>query len=128
MSNRPAIQSNFSGSSYLHTTLRSLLCYIRNSITARNESRVARRAFIKTFSLSDRMLDDICVTREEIEWAASLPIRVDAAEALAARARTRWAAESASQSQNGFRPVHGAHSQGLLGTATPGISARDVCP
>ncbi|MGI9503925.1 MAG: hypothetical protein ACR2RE_12825 [Geminicoccaceae bacterium] len=39
--------------------------------------------------LDDHMLDDIGVTREELEWAISLPLRVNAALALHDRARRR---------------------------------------
>ena len=39
--------------------------------------------------LDDRMLDDIGVTREELEWAIGLPLRVNATLVLHARARRR---------------------------------------
>ena len=36
--------------------------------------RVRRQAFLNTRRLDDRMLADIGVTREEVEWAAGLPL------------------------------------------------------
>lgn len=39
--------------------------------------------------LDDHMLDDIGITREELEWAIRLPLRVNAALALHDRARRR---------------------------------------
>lgn len=39
--------------------------------------------------LDDQLLDDIGVTREELEWAIRLPLRVNAALALHDRARER---------------------------------------
>jgi uncharacterized protein YjiS (DUF1127 family) len=54
-----------------------------------HDNRVTRRAFMNTFRLDDKMLDDIGVTREELDWAASRPLRVNASHALYARARAR---------------------------------------
>ena len=39
--------------------------------------------------LDDHMLDDIGVTREELEWAIGLPLRINAAIALQERAHRR---------------------------------------
>ncbi len=39
--------------------------------------------------LDERMLDDIGVAREELEWAFKLPLRTNAALALQARAKAR---------------------------------------
>lgn len=44
--------------------------------------------------LDDHMLDDVGVTREELEWAIRLPLRVNAALALHDRARRRRGAEA----------------------------------
>lgn len=44
-------------------------------------------------SLDDHMLDDIGVTRDELQWAIGLPFRVNAALALHERARRRRLAE-----------------------------------
>ncbi|WP_309664959.1 DUF1127 domain-containing protein [Tabrizicola sp.] len=107
MSTEPAIKRNSSQVPFLQTTLGSLFSRVRGTMTARYEDRIARKAFIKTFSLSDRMLDDIGVTREEVEWAACLPIQVDAADALSERARTRLAAGSADHLQDVPNPKSG---------------------
>lgn len=39
--------------------------------------------------LDDHMLDDVGITRDELEWAIRLPLRVNAALALHERARRR---------------------------------------
>ena len=44
--------------------------------------RDARDAFAAVTRLDDRMLDDIGHSRAEVEWAAGLPLNVDAARAL----------------------------------------------
>ena len=44
--------------------------------------------------LDDYMLDDIGVTREELEWAIRLPLRINAALALHDRARRRRVAKA----------------------------------
>ncbi len=61
----------------------------------RRELREARAAFMHTVYLDHRLLDDMGVTREEVLWAASLPLEVNAALALRERAAERRAAEAA---------------------------------
>ena len=73
----------------LWTAIRTLMFRAHGALTTRHENRVTRRAFMNTFRLDDKMLDDIGITREELEWAASLPLRVNASHALYARARKR---------------------------------------
>lgn len=48
-----------------------------------------RAAFMNLVHQDDRILDDIGVTREEVLWAASLPVRINAALALHERAQMR---------------------------------------
>lgn len=55
----------------------------------------ARAAFMHTIRLDDRILDDMGVTREEVLWAASLPLEDNAALALRARAAKRRTAQAA---------------------------------
>lgn len=55
----------------------------------RKSQRDARDAFMRSLRLDDKILDDIGVTREEVEWAAGLPLEVNASSALYARARAR---------------------------------------
>lgn len=64
-------------------------------VSAASGSEEARAAFMHTVYLEDRLLDDMGVTREEVSWAASLPIDVNAAEALRERALRRRVAQSA---------------------------------
>ena len=55
----------------------------------RRDLREARAAFLHMIHLDHRMLDDAGVTREEVLWAAALPIEINAALALQARATAR---------------------------------------
>lgn len=55
----------------------------------RKSQRDARDAFMRSLRLDDKILDDIGVTREEVEWAARLPLEVNASSALYATARAR---------------------------------------
>ena len=48
-----------------------------------------RAAFMNMVHQDDRILDDIGVTREEVLWAASLSVRINAALALQERAQMR---------------------------------------
>jgi uncharacterized protein YjiS (DUF1127 family) len=49
----------------------------------------ARRAVARLDRLDDHMLHDIGVTREDVIWAAGLPLTVNAALALEERGRRR---------------------------------------
>jgi uncharacterized protein YjiS (DUF1127 family) len=49
----------------------------------------ARRAVARMDRLDDHMLRDIGVTREDVIWAAGLPLTVNAALALEERGRRR---------------------------------------
>jgi uncharacterized protein YjiS (DUF1127 family) len=62
----------------LASSLRNLW---RNIVVKRNVTRLS--------DLDDHMLKDIGVTREEVEWAASLPLTTNAALALEERAFKR---------------------------------------
>jgi len=48
-----------------------------------------RRRFKRVLDLEDRLLDDIGVNRAEVEWAARLPLGVNAAEELHRRSLSR---------------------------------------
>ena len=49
----------------------------------------ARRAVARLDRLDDRLLRDIGLTREDLQWAAGLPLTVNAALAMDERARRR---------------------------------------
>lgn len=55
----------------------------------RRDLKESRAAFMHTVHLDDRLLDDMGVTREEVLWAASLPLEENAALALRTRAAKR---------------------------------------
>ncbi len=61
----------------------------RERLEVRRMHRDARDAFLNMLTLEDKILDDIGVTREDVKWAASLPVEVNASRALFARARRR---------------------------------------
>jgi uncharacterized protein YjiS (DUF1127 family) len=51
--------------------------------------RLDRAAFKSLLLLDDHLLEDLGCTREEIRWAAALPLSVNAALALEGRSRAR---------------------------------------
>ena len=61
----------------------------RQRLEVRRMHRDARDAFLNMLTLEDKILDDIGITREDVKWAASLPVEVNASRALFARARRR---------------------------------------
>ena len=61
----------------------------RERLEIRRAQKDARTAFMNMLTLEDKILDDIGVTHEDVKWAASLPIEVNASRALFARARKR---------------------------------------
>ncbi|MGI9499916.1 MAG: hypothetical protein ACR2P3_07755 [Geminicoccaceae bacterium] len=71
--------------------LKKLHCWYRRHHALKD----ARAAFMHTVYLEDRLLDDMGVTKEEVLWAASLPLEENAALALQARAAEKRAAEQA---------------------------------
>ena len=89
MAKGTGIKHDAARGSPLWAPIRTLMFRAHGALMTRHENRVTRRAFMNTFRLDDKMLEDIGVTREELEWAASLPLRVNASHALYARARER---------------------------------------
>jgi uncharacterized protein YjiS (DUF1127 family) len=69
--------------------LRRLAAGLRRRWHAHRANRERRDAFVDMLRLDDAILDDIGVTRAELNRAARLPLRIDAARALADAARTR---------------------------------------
>jgi uncharacterized protein YjiS (DUF1127 family) len=59
------------------------------SLTKLARNWTARRAVGRLRDLDEHMLADIGVGREEIEWAAGLPLTMNAALALEEKARQR---------------------------------------
>ncbi len=73
----------------------AILQRVRHWYRQHRDQKEARAAFMHTVHLEDRLLDDMGVTREEVMWAASLPLEENAALALRKRAAQRRAAQSA---------------------------------
>ncbi len=66
--------------------------HVRKACTGyerRRQQRMDRDAFLHLLSLDDVMLDDIGVDREELLWAANLPLQTNAALVLAEVSRAR---------------------------------------
>jgi uncharacterized protein YjiS (DUF1127 family) len=91
MASGPGFRTHPTAVLLLWATMRTLVSRLRTTLAAHHENSVARQAFMNMTRLDDKMLDDIGVTRDEVAWAASLPLRVDASHALYARARRRRA-------------------------------------
>lgn len=69
--------------------LRPLMSRLRRMFETYRQNKVSRDAFLNLLCLDDMMLDDIGVTRAEVECAARLPLRINASHALAAKAHAR---------------------------------------
>ncbi len=60
-----------------------------SSLLARASAFNSRRKFRRMLDLDDHVLNDIGVVRAEVEWAANLPLNVDAGGALRRVSRAR---------------------------------------
>ena len=76
-------------SSQFMSALSALRRRIREQRQHLRSLKDARGAFMNLVHQDDRILDDIGVTREEVMWAASLPLKINAALALRNRAMLR---------------------------------------
>jgi uncharacterized protein YjiS (DUF1127 family) len=66
---------------------------LREAVSTWRSRRDSRDAFVNLLHQDDRILADIGVLRDEVEWAARLPLAVDAATALRDTAAARRRAE-----------------------------------
>lgn len=107
---------SISGPRSLLEVLRVAFVKYKHSHQQRKLHKDARTAFMTTLRLDDKMLKDIGVTREEAEWAATLPLEINAAKALHARARSRRQDEAS-------QPRLGCRRSCVINR---GLSARDV--
>jgi uncharacterized protein YjiS (DUF1127 family) len=73
--------------------IKRLLSALRQAIASWRARRDSRDAFANLLYQDDRILADIGVLRDEVEWAARLPLAVDAATALRDTAAVRRRAE-----------------------------------
>ena len=55
---------------------------LREYVRLKKQQRINRQAFAQMMTLDDAMLNDIGVTRQDIYWANSLPLSVNAAVEL----------------------------------------------
>ena len=68
---------------------RALMARLRRLFETYRQHRERRDAFRNLLRLDDQILDDIGVTRAEVACAARLPLRLNASDALAAKAHAR---------------------------------------
>ena len=80
---RPSFQSGFLG----------FVEQVFQGLRRRAEQRLRRQAFLNMANLDERMLDDIGLTRGDVETAASLPLEINASLAVRQIAADRRAAE-----------------------------------
>ncbi len=73
----------------LRAKLGALISRISTALDRYSQQRLARAAFKNMLTLDDAMLDDIGVTRAEVEKAAGLPLEANAARSLKEIARQR---------------------------------------
>lgn len=79
----------------ISSALRLLTLRLRKMVETRQQNRIRRDAFLNLLYLDDVILDDIGVTRAEVERAAHLPLRINASDALAVAAHARRKEQSA---------------------------------
>lgn len=89
MSSTTCGRSHHTVSRRLAAVFTSFLRSINRSWTAWRARRDRRDAFANLLACDDRMLADMGVRRDEVEWAARLPLNVDAVRALHLRAEGR---------------------------------------
>ena len=75
--------------------LGALLASHRRNAREQRELRLNREAFLNLLRVDERALEDIGVTREDVDWAARLPLETNAALALRQRAARRRAEPAA---------------------------------
>lgn len=73
----------------LRDALRRLMATLRGRLQSYRRDRDQRDAFLNLLRLDDVMLDDIGVTRAEVERLARQPLGVDASDVLMAEARRK---------------------------------------
>lgn len=73
----------------VRTAMRLLMSGLRGMFEAYRRDKIKRDAFLNLLCLDDKILDDIGLTRAEVERAARLPLRVNASHVLAAEALAR---------------------------------------
>ena len=73
----------------IRTAARALILRLRGRFELYRRNKVRRAAFLNLLRLDDNILEDIGVTRAEVEDAARLPLRANASAALAEQALAR---------------------------------------
>ena len=77
------------GGLQIGAALRLPMSRLAAMLETRRQNRDRRDAFLNMLRLDDNILDDIGVTRAEVDAAARLPLHLNAADALTATARAR---------------------------------------
>ena len=74
---------------WIGAALRGSFSRLRGLFETCRQNRERRDAFLNLLRLDDQILDDIGVSRAEVASAARLPLRLNASDMLAAKARAR---------------------------------------
>ena len=74
---------------WIGAALRGSFSRLRGLFETYRQNRERRDAFLNLLRLDDQILDDIGVSRAEVACAARLPLRLNASDMLAAKARAR---------------------------------------
>lgn len=75
-------QSSGSWQETLFSHLHGGLDRLERYLDQRRHDKEQRDAFKTLLTLEERLLDDIGLTRDDVEWASRLPVHVNAANAL----------------------------------------------
>ncbi|MFG6080052.1 DUF1127 domain-containing protein [Paracoccus litorisediminis] len=73
----------------IRVAFRPLTSRLRGVFEEHRRNKIRRYAFLNLLRLDDEILEDIGVTRAEVEDAARLPLHVNASQALADKALAR---------------------------------------
>jgi len=91
---RGAPEVRLGGAAGIGYGLRDAIARLFESLSAKAELRRRRRAFLNLATLDDRMLDDIGLTRSDVEKVAGLPLEINASLAVRQIAAARRAEEA----------------------------------
>ena len=81
---KPATQT---GGERLTGAARAVVSQVSQFLAKRRQQRIDRDAFRHLLTLDNEILDDIGVSRADVEWASSLPLTFNASQELERLAR-----------------------------------------
>ncbi len=93
MSDQPYTSLNLPRNSRVGAVFNQALERVLVRLAERRANKQRRAAFETLCHLDERTLEDIGVTREEVDWAAGLPLGTNASRAMYQKAGARRASE-----------------------------------